>query len=256
MKRDFTIEVYKNLCKSIKESGFVTTRVCEYIKEPSNGVKRAIMRHDVDSNPSNALLVARIEKEHGIRSTFYFRTNSKVFDEKIIKDIYSLGHEIGYHYEVLAKCRGEIGKAMDIFREELKNFRMIVPVETVCMHGSPWSKYRDSDIWKSHSMDEYGIIGEAFLSINYDKVHYCTDTGRSWNNAKYNIRDKVESRLKTMGANSTFELLDLISTIELDICINTHPQRWHGNKTKWFMELISQNLKNYAKRGLSSIGYS
>ena len=121
MKRDFTIEVYKELCRLIKESGFVTTRVCEYIREPSNGVKRAIMRHDVDSNPSNALLVARIEKENGIRSTFYFRTNSTVFDEKIIKEIYSLGHEIGYHYEVLAKCRGEIRKAMHIFREELKN---------------------------------------------------------------------------------------------------------------------------------------
>ena len=37
--------------------------------------------------------------------------------------IHDLGHEIGYHYEVLSKANGDYEKAMKLFEQELSEFR-------------------------------------------------------------------------------------------------------------------------------------
>ena len=47
----------------------------------------------------NSLRTARIESELGIKGTYYFRMIPESFDDRVIKQIYDLGHEIGYHYE-------------------------------------------------------------------------------------------------------------------------------------------------------------
>ena len=35
-----------------------------------------------------------------------------------------------------------------------------------------------------------GILGEAYLSIDYTNTYYFTDTGRSWSENAVNLRDK------------------------------------------------------------------
>ena len=115
------------------------------------------------------------------------------------------------------------------------------------MHGSPISKWRDYDLWDHFSYDSLSIIGEAFLTIDYNRVHYFTDTGRQWNNQKSNIRDEVVSDLKAISVRSTKDLIKKLKWIDLDISINTHPQRWHDSYLKWQWEFISQNLKNVGK---------
>ena len=37
------------------------------------------------------------------------------------------------------------------------------------------------------------------------------------------------------------------------IMFTIHPQRWHSSKILWINELLSQNLKNIAKRALLTI---
>jgi len=43
---------------------------------------------------------ARMEHETGIRGRYYFRIVAESYEEQVIREIYALGHEIGYHYEV------------------------------------------------------------------------------------------------------------------------------------------------------------
>jgi hypothetical protein len=59
------------------------------------------------------------------------------------------------------------------------------------MHGSPFSKYDNKKIWEKYDYRDYGIIAEPSFDIDYDEVFYITDTGRSWNNSKVSVRDKV-----------------------------------------------------------------
>ena len=91
------------------------------------------MRHDTDRKPENALRMAVLEHELGIQSTYYFRF-PYTFKPDIIGKIHDLGHEVGYHYEVLSKARGDYEKAVELFEQELSEFREIVDVKTICMH--------------------------------------------------------------------------------------------------------------------------
>jgi len=65
----------------------------------------------VDRKPGNALKMARLEDEMGIRATYFFRIVKESYDEDIIRQIAEMGHEIGYHYENLSEIsKGEIVK--------------------------------------------------------------------------------------------------------------------------------------------------
>ena len=75
MARDFTLSKYRELCKVFLKSGYNTIAVQEYIQgqavEPF-----VILRHDVDRRPEMALEMAGMEKDMGIRATYYFRSFS------------------------------------------------------------------------------------------------------------------------------------------------------------------------------------
>ena len=252
--KDFTLEIYEHLCKQIIASNFDTLRFDEYFTNPNKHSenKLALIRHDVDLNPYNSLIMARLENKLGIKSTYYFRTRKNVLKKKYINEISGLGHEIGFHYETLSDSNGNVKKAIDLFSKELEKLRKITPIKTICMHGSPFSKWRNSDIWKEYNFSDFNILGEAFLSVDYEKVVYFTDTGRSWKNDLFNIRDRVHSQ-NIVPVNSTQELISKLKVIDSDISINVHPQRWHNNLLLWYKEYFSQNIKNVGKKFLKKI---
>ena len=40
--------------------------------------------------------------------------------------------------------------AIDDFRLNLEKLRKLYPVKTICMHGSPFSKWDNRDLWKKY----------------------------------------------------------------------------------------------------------
>jgi hypothetical protein len=245
---DFTLSKYKELCQAIFFSEYIPLTVHDYLTQEYT-IKCIILRHDVDRKPDQALKIAQIEYELGLRSTFYFRLVKEVFQPEIIKQIESLGHEIGYHYEVLDKAKGNTNKAILIFKEELDELRKVANVTTICMHGNPLTSLVNRDIWIHHNFKDFRIIGEAYISIDYNKVSYFTDTGRAWNSSKHSIKDIVRNNTNNNEKiKSTDELISLIKNcIPESICIVTHPNRWTDNFSSWLTELMWQNIKNTAK---------
>ncbi|HRQ68417.1 MAG TPA: hypothetical protein P5031_07620 [Candidatus Syntrophosphaera sp.] len=245
--RDFTLKAYTNLLKALKESSCVFHPFSAYLNEPAYRV--FILRHDVDKMPQNALDFARLEHEMGISASYYFRIVPQSFNPKIIKEIASLGHEIGYHYEDMDLCKGDVDKSYASFQKNLAKLREIAPIQTVCMHGSPLSKYDNRDLWKKYDYRELGIIGEPYFDIDYSKVFYLTDTGRKWNSTDTSIRDKVASSFH-IEIRNTQHLIQLIREGKLpdQVMINTHPQRWNDNLLLWTRELFWQTIKNQGKK--------
>jgi hypothetical protein len=275
---DFIHKTYEKLLKSFIVQDYYCLSFEQFINQ-INHKKALILRHDVDRLPKNALKMAQVEYEFGIQSTYYFRALPGIFKTEIIKQIAELGHEIGYHYEDMSLTNGNIDKAYESFGKNLEAFRKIYPVKTICMHGSPRSKWDSRDIWKKYDYKELGIIGEPYFDVDYSKVLYITDTGRKWNNAAVSVRDKVEVRdqraesreqkSESRGQRSedgndkgkknlqefysfknTQDIIKAIEKNELpnQIMFNIHPHRWHDNYRGWSKELIMQNLKNIVKR--------
>jgi hypothetical protein len=172
------------------------------------------------------------------------------FKPKTIRQVAAMGHEIGYHYETLSQTRGNAREAWRLFQQNLAQLRKIAPIETISMHGRPFSPHDNREIWKTYDFREAGIRGEAYLSLDYSRIAYFTDTGRAWNNTRFNIRDKVAGpplpEFKTTP--------EMIRYLEIGdwpiICILTHPNRWSDHFLGWTFNLISDWTINIAKLGL------
>ena len=244
---DFTLAKYEKLCKVMVDSDYALMGVYAYLEaQPDRCI---VLRHDVDRKPQNALKMAVMESEHGIRSTYYFRTTKKVFLPDIIKEIAGLGHEIGYHYEVMDKARGDTRRAIEIFQRELEELRKIADIKTICMHGNPLAPWSNRDLWKEYDFRDFGIIGEPYLSIDYHEVLYLSDTGRSWD-GKYSVKDVV-NRVKSGRFKTTDDIINAIKAGSISkACLVVHPNRWNDDPGSWLMELIGQNIKNVGKAGI------
>jgi len=248
--RDFTLEKYQELCKVLQEQYTVYT-VSEYLSVKPEGPV-AVLRHDVDRKIQNSLNMAKKEHERGIRSSYYFRYPS-TFNKEIIREIRDLGHEIGYHYEVLSKANGDFSTAIALFQSELEEFRKICSVDTICMHGSPLSKFNNRDLWKHYDFHSLGIRGEAFLSFEQDpeEIHYLTDTGRTWSN-RHTLRDVMHSKPgkeKPLSIDTTDDLIAWLSQgAEKKLYITVHPERWASGTGEWLVWSFLDFWMNIGKK--------
>jgi hypothetical protein len=330
---DFTVQTYKKVLNTLQQQGFSFLSVNEFISGVEG--KAIILRHDVDALPGNSLEFARIQAELGFRGTYYFRIVTESFDEKIIKQIFELGHEVGYHYEDVSlsserqkiKVKRQKGReqgsglraqevevgsrkyvvsskeeeyeeclagiAIESFKENLERLRQIVPVKTICMHGSPMSRWDSRLLWKYYDYRDFGIIGEPYFDINFDEVLYLTDTGRRWDGGAVSIRDNATKKMdletkrqrdeETQSLSpsvsqslspsvhsapcsllpaprpkfhSTFDIIKAARAGKLPdkIMMTFHPQRWTDKPVPWVNELVWQNVKNVGKWVLVKAG--
>ena len=188
---DFTLSEYRRLITALREKGYAGLTFTEYL----HGIRPerfVMLRHDVDLKPGNSLAVAWLEKEERMKASYYFRAVPESWDEAVIKEIAVLGHEVGYHYESLTTCHGDLAAAYQDFQENLGRLKEFAPVETICMHGSPRSPWDSRDLWKQYDYHSLDILGEPYFDVDFSDVFYLTDTGRRWDGFKVSRRDKIE----------------------------------------------------------------
>lgn len=250
--RDFTLSALELLLSTLLKNGYSFVTFEDYLINKPTG-KRIILRHDVDAMAQNSLQTAIMEHKLGIKGTYYFRIVKGSNKPKIIRAIAELGHEIGYHYEDLASTYGNKEKAIKSFEKNLNYFRTYYPIKTICMHGSPVSKWDNRKLWDKYDYKKYDIIGEPYFEIDFEKFFYLTDTGRRWDGEKVSVRDKIRN-LNSHGLsfNTTFAIIENVDKLPDQIMITTHPQRWNNNQFRWILELVFQNIKNCVKRIIAS----
>ena len=238
---DFTLSKYSALLSSLKSYGF----------------QSLMLRHDVDLLPQNSLRTARMEAEMDMSGIYYFRAVPESWNEAIIQEIASLGHEIGYHYESLTTCNGNVDKAYEDFCRNLEALRRLVPVKSICMHGSPRSPYDSKDIWKEYDYHTLGIENEPYLDTDFSKTFYLTDTGRRWDGYKVSVRDKIphyqdEWIARGLTFHSTDDVIEGLRTVRIpqNLMITVHPQRWNPFGPAWYREFVLQNAKNIIKQAI------
>lgn len=257
MSRDFTLETYTRLLHTLIEANYAFCTFEDYCEHRSAWETRrfVILRHDVDLKAKNALAVAKIEHGLGIVASYYFRVVEQSNKPEFIREIAALGHEIGYHYEDMSMCEGDVDRAITHFKDQLEYFRQFCPVKTICMHGAPRSKYDGRDLWKNYDYHDYGIIGEPYFDVDFSKVFYLTDTGRRWDGFNVSVRDKIpiyqDQWVKDgLVFHSTNDLIQAAQwgTLPERMMMTTHPQRWTDVWSEWLMEKSFQSIKNVVKR--------
>jgi len=244
---DFTVKKYELLLNALKKQNYNFQTFDEFLKQPQ--LKSIVLRHDVDLLPFNSLKFAQLQAKLNVKGVYYFRAVPESWNENVIREISALGHEIGYHYECLTTCNGDMMKGIQDFKKNLNALRELSQVTTICMHGSPMSKYDSKDLWKTNNYRDLGIIGEPYFDVDFTKVFYLTDTGRKWDGDKVSVRDKVNSGFE-LSFKHTDEIIKHANAGQLpeQIMFTFHPQRWNDNILIWTKELIAQNIKNQIKK--------
>ena len=251
--RDFSQKAYIEYLKALKNTGTVFLRFDAFFGLQIKPEKFCLIRHDVDRMPQRALQMARIENELGIVSTYYFRKKPHTFKPDIIREIASLGHEIGYHYENLSDTNGNYEKALVDFKKNLAEFRKIIEVTTCAMHGQPLKPYDNRDLWRNDInmkmlQTELGLLGEVYLNIDYSDIAYISDTGRNWSTTRANRRDKVDSNIDTNFSSGQSLLAYFKNKPHPRICFQIHPERWPGNMLGYAGQLVLDRMINLAKK--------
>lgn len=254
---DFTINTYRLLLQALCKAGYHAITFEQYCSGEQILEPFVILRHDVDKRPSYSVRFAQIEHAMNIHASYYFRCVpcSNVPDD--IHTIVALGHEIGYHYEDMTLYHGDVDMAKQHFDDTLAYFRSYYPVRTICMHGSPTSRYDGRDLWKRYDYHDNGLIGEPYFDMDFSRALYLTDTGRCWDGYKVSVRDKVKEQEEWSRKGLTFhrtnQIIDYLQHVAcgnkpVNMMITTHPQRWTADWLHWLEEWMLQMLKNGVKR--------
>lgn len=225
---------YKKLLNEALKHGYKFIRIEDYyVNYHNKGLtlpkKTIIMRHDIDRDPRYALKMASLEYSLGIKSTYYFRWCT--VDPQIIKKIKLMGHEVGLHYETLAKYAEiyRINKASNITPEIILKFRAALKqeikvfslkygkIKTIASHGHPKNRQLGLNnhlILRGENLLDYNILG---MAESIPTSYTISDTGGVWSN--------------------TFTPLHMIKDDRGPIKILIHPVWWNQYETenKFFM---------------------
>ena len=250
MSLDFTLKKYALFCRTLQGLPYPVMTVKSFLDAGQPREVAVVLRHDIDRCMKDALQMARLEAQHDIRATYYVRMTGSVFKPGAIQELTELGHDVGYHYETLAKAKGNDRQAIEIFKEELYKLRRIASVDTISMHGSPLTPWNNLDLWETFDYRDFDIKGEFSLSIDYSDFYYFTDTGRRWDAGRYNLRDHVSSssHSHTQRIHTTDDLIKFLkNTVDAPIFINTHPNRWASGPIRWCVGALSDFFINQIK---------
>lgn len=219
-------------------------------KEPLNR-DFFILRHDVDRRIGTALRMAELEHSHGVRSTYFFRRSMVKDSPEIIKQVSDFGHEVGLHYECLDCAKGDVSTAVKVLGDDLAAFRSVCPVTSLSMHGNPLTKFDNRDIWLSHGRGEFGLVGEAYMDVDFSNLLYYSDTGRTFSDTCFNLFDHVpEGKGKVEDQpeiSSTSDLIDLLSKDGRGFYVLIHPNRWSAGRLEWILDSFWDCCVNYSK---------
>ena len=170
------------------------------------------LRHDIDMNPFKAMEMAEMEKDFGIRATYFILPTADYYGsisstglirsiglDSLIRTIFDTGAEIGMHNDLLTAMIEYGFDPLTFNNNELAFLNTLgISVSGTASHGSLiarktvpnyqiFSDYAKSDsilyegkkypIGK-HSLGDYGFKYEAyFLSFNF----YFSESGGKWN---------------------------------------------------------------------------
>lgn len=172
---EFTYRAYRELLHLLQEQGYAYEDYHTY----QRASKCVILRHDVDNSLEQAMRLAELEAEEGVRSTYFvlLRTDfynpaSKVEAERIHR-ILSLGHEVGLHFDEVAYAPGEADVTSLILKEaEILSSICGCPVTTVSMHR-PSKATLEADLQIPSMINSYG---KTF----FHDFKYLSDSRRRW----------------------------------------------------------------------------
>lgn len=172
---NFTYRDYGALIALLREEGYAFG---SYVSYPGEG-RCVILRHDIDYSLEQAVKLARLEKELGVRSTYFVLLSSDFYNPassssyRDLHEILDLGHDIGLHFDETAYDYDRFGIEYYI-RKEARILSDLIDVNI-----SSFSLHRPNRFTLETAIRIPGLInayGEEF----FRGFKYLSDSRRRW----------------------------------------------------------------------------
>lgn len=112
----FTHASYRILLSKLLDAGYVPAAFEDADRLLKDGVRFALLRHDIDFDLAPALAMARIEAEMGIFSTWFVLVRTEHYNpfsvdgSRIVSEILGMGHRLGLHFDCAAYPGATVGE--------------------------------------------------------------------------------------------------------------------------------------------------
>jgi len=182
----FTIDHYKEILRLARDLGF------EFILHKDSFVedrKDIIWRHDVEFSPVQALKMARMESELGIRATYFWQTHCDMYNvyhkffSDILREMKSLGHHIGLHFDSHfwdVKDAAQLCRCIEIDKDYFEKV-FDLQIDTFSFHNT-------NPFVLSCEEYRYGGLINVYSRFFKDHYQYCADSTGYW---RYEVLDEV-----------------------------------------------------------------
>ena len=184
----FVYKKWDSFCKKLHERNIHSIPACDVDAGASDYL---VLKHDVETDVSKALELARIESKYGHRGTYYVQ--AYLLDSEAnavsLKKMQDMGHEISYHYDVMDSCKGDLEKAIAEFDENKKKFEKFgFVLKTLCQHGNPVVERvgytSNRDFFRSGRVKslypELSDVMVNFKEVRQTEYVYYSDAGRQF----------------------------------------------------------------------------
>jgi hypothetical protein len=177
----FSPTKYATLLNQILDSSYRCITFSEQLRIHLNhdSIKLCLLRHDVDISMDYALDMGRIEKQLGIRSTFFLMLRSPMYNlmsrhsKRSMEELIDLGHEIGLHFD--ASCTRRHNNKI----EQEINFELDVLSNIAGQRVRAFSFHQPSN----EIIQLKIAIPEVINTYNPDQLNdykYISDSNRVW----------------------------------------------------------------------------
>lgn len=243
------LQYYREILSLARRNDYIITSLSDwYENDFYEGKKVLILRHDVDLLSWTAYRMFLVEKEFGVKSTFYFRWKSA--NPFVINAIKKSGFEVSLHYETLATfCKKknivkaedlaeqDYSQCLEILKDEISLFeKRYGRIKTLCSHGDKRNRILgipNHKIVENINRNELGIYFETY---DKDIIHrfssYISDSS---------IKDQHVWKYGLTPEQA-------ISNGSVCICLLTHPHHWYYDISSNLARILLEFKDNFSMR--------
>ena len=247
----FTYSYWDSFCEQLHNKGFhsIPAKLLMREKPASNYV---VLKHDVETNVSNALKMAEIEHKWGHAGSYYVQAYLLEDDKNIamLHQMQEMGHEISYHYDVMDANAGNISAAIVDFESKCELFEKNgFHLVTLCQHGNPIVERKgyasNRDFFRNEAVKmKFSLLTDIMVDFKEKALGgtdylYFSDAGRKFKS----IYDPINNDLiPSDDKNIPFDNMDLLWSFvteqNANAIISIHPHRWVKSKVKYIVKTV------------------
>ncbi|WP_167784713.1 hypothetical protein [Ramlibacter rhizophilus] len=208
---DFTHEHYRELLAKAGER-YVFRTYEDFVP----GEAFVLWRHDLDFSVADALPLARIEAEQGVRATYFVLLNGDFYNPfsranlERLREIVGLGHAIGLHFDFAHHRPADEADLCRHVRSDAQRLEDAcgVPVRAFSFHNPVAESL-------AYDADRYATLVNTYARYFRDEVAYCSDSNGYWRHQRLqDVLDAPATRALQVLTHPTWWTAEVMSPHE------------------------------------------